>query len=41
MHTVIARLAFRWVTFFLVTFVVALPGLALLWWKREMVRGLG
>ena len=29
-----------WVTFFFVTFLVALPGLALLWWKRTSIRAL-
>jgi len=29
-----------WVAFFFFTFLIALPGLALLWWKREAVRAL-
>lgn len=29
-----------WAPFFVATFVVALPGLALLWWQREIVRAL-
>jgi len=34
-------LGMAWTSFFFVTFVVALPGLALLWWKREAVEKLG
>src|SRR2546423_11957921 len=33
-------LALAWPTFFLWTFVVALPGLALLWWKRRDIDAL-
>ncbi len=33
-------LGLDWATFFFLTFLVALPGLALLWWKREAVRDL-
>jgi PAT family beta-lactamase induction signal transducer AmpG len=32
--------AFGWPVFFVCTFVIALPGLALLWWQREQVRAL-
>jgi PAT family beta-lactamase induction signal transducer AmpG len=32
--------AFGWAPFFVVTFAIALPGLALLWWQREQVRAL-
>jgi len=32
--------AFGWPAFFVCTFVIALPGLALLWWQREQVRAL-
>ena len=32
--------AFGWPAFFVCTFVIALPGLALLWWQREQVRSL-
>jgi len=32
--------AFGWPTFFVCTFVIALPGLVLLWWQREQVRAL-
>lgn len=34
-------LGLSWVTFFFVTFLVALPGLALLWWRREAIERLG
>ena len=33
-------LGMEWPAFFFVTFLVALPGLALLWWKRGAVRAL-
>lgn len=33
-------LGMEWVSFFLVTFFVALPGLALLWWKRAAIEAL-
>jgi len=32
--------AIGWPAFFLCTFVIALPGLALLWWQREQIRAL-
>jgi PAT family beta-lactamase induction signal transducer AmpG len=32
--------AFGWASFFAWTFVIALPGLALLWWQREQIRAL-
>jgi PAT family beta-lactamase induction signal transducer AmpG len=32
--------AFGWAAFFACTFVIALPGLAALWWQREQVRAL-
>ena len=33
-------LGLSWTVFFFLTFLVALPGLALLWWKRETLRAL-
>ena len=33
-----AQLGLAWATFFLVTFVIALPGLLLLWWRRADIR---
>jgi MFS transporter, PAT family, beta-lactamase induction signal transducer AmpG len=33
-------LGLTWTVFFFLTFLVALPGLALLWWKRETLRAL-
>jgi len=33
-------LGLPWTVFFFLTFLVALPGLALLWWKRETLRAL-
>ncbi|HET7728813.1 MAG TPA: hypothetical protein VFK48_02155, partial [Usitatibacter sp.] len=33
-------LGMAWTTFFFWTFVVALPGLALLWWKRATIAAL-
>ena len=33
-------LGLAWTTFFFLTFLVALPGLALLWWKRETLKAL-
>lgn len=33
-------LGLSWTVFFFLTFVVALPGLILLWWKRETLRAL-
>jgi PAT family beta-lactamase induction signal transducer AmpG len=33
-------LGLSWSAFFFLTFLVALPGIALLWWKREMLRAL-
>jgi len=35
------QLGMAWTSFFLVTFVVALPGLVLLWWKRSTIEKLG
>jgi PAT family beta-lactamase induction signal transducer AmpG len=32
--------SFGWAAFFVCTFAIALPGLALLWWLREQVRAL-
>jgi PAT family beta-lactamase induction signal transducer AmpG len=32
--------AFGWAPFFFATFVIALPGIALLWWRRETIRAL-
>ncbi|MGE0876806.1 MAG: muropeptide MFS transporter AmpG, partial [Burkholderiales bacterium] len=32
--------ALGWADFFLATFVIALPGLALLWWMRERIDAL-
>jgi PAT family beta-lactamase induction signal transducer AmpG len=32
--------AFGWPEFFICTFAIALPGLALLWWQRRVVRAL-
>ncbi len=32
--------SFGWPAFFVATFVIALPGLGLLWWQREQVRAL-
>jgi hypothetical protein len=29
-----------WTTFFFCTFLTALPGVALLWWKRDTIRAL-
>jgi PAT family beta-lactamase induction signal transducer AmpG len=34
-------LGLSWTVFFFLTFLVALPGLLLLWWKRETLRALG
>lgn len=34
-------LGLSWAVFFFLTFLLALPGLALLWWKRETLRALG
>ncbi len=34
------QLGLAWTTFFFATFLVALPGIAMLWWKRETVRAL-
>jgi len=34
-------LGMAWTTFFFITFLVALPGLALLWWKRRTIEALG
>jgi len=34
-------LGLSWAVFFFLTFLLALPGLALLWWKREALRALG
>jgi len=34
------HLGLTWATFFLSTFVVALPGLLLLWWQRDTLRAL-
>ena len=34
------HLGLAWTTFFFVTFLTALPGLAMLWWQRETVRAL-
>jgi PAT family beta-lactamase induction signal transducer AmpG len=34
-------LGLSWSVFFFLTFLVALPGLLLLWWKRENLRALG
>jgi MFS transporter, PAT family, beta-lactamase induction signal transducer AmpG len=33
-------LGMAWTAFFFVTFLVALPGLALLWWKRRTIEAL-
>ena len=34
-------LGLSWAVFFFLTFLLALPGLALLWWKRETLKALG
>lgn len=34
-------LGLSWAVFFFLTFLLALPGLALLWWKREALKALG
>jgi len=34
-------LGLSWTVFFFLTFLLALPGLALLWWKRETLKALG
>jgi PAT family beta-lactamase induction signal transducer AmpG len=34
-------LGMAWTAFFFVTFLVALPGLAMLWWKRRTIEALG
>jgi MFS transporter, PAT family, beta-lactamase induction signal transducer AmpG len=34
-------LGMAWTAFFFVTFLVALPGLALLWWKRRTIEEMG
>ena len=34
-------LGLSWAVFFVLTFLLALPGLALLWWKREALKALG
>jgi PAT family beta-lactamase induction signal transducer AmpG len=31
---------YGWTTFFLLTFVIALPGVALLWWQRRRIEAL-
>jgi PAT family beta-lactamase induction signal transducer AmpG len=32
--------AFGWSAFFFFTFVIALPGVAMLWWLRERIEAL-
>jgi PAT family beta-lactamase induction signal transducer AmpG len=34
------QLGLAWATFFFCTFLVALPGILLLWWKRDTIRAL-
>jgi PAT family beta-lactamase induction signal transducer AmpG len=34
------QLGMAWTTFFFATFLTALPGIALLWWKRDAILAL-